>query len=98
MPAGGQGVQRGLARPDACTTDIISHSCYGVRPGLSQGASQNGGEFLANSGELHWDLQPATLDNPKSGMHPLSQGVSQIIGENCLTIGGIDQVDGFGLS
>ena len=35
------------------------------------GASQNGGEFLATSGELHWDAQPATLDNPKSGMHPL---------------------------
>ena len=34
------------------------------------GASQNGGEFLATSGELHWDAQPATLDNPKSGMHP----------------------------
>ena len=70
LPAGGQGVQRGLARPDACTTDIVPHSCTGVRPGLSQGASQNGGEFLATSGELHWDAQPATLDNPKSGMHP----------------------------
>ena len=34
------------------------------------GASQDGGEFLATSGELHWDAQPATLDNPKSGLHP----------------------------
>ena len=29
---------------------------------------------------------------------PLSQGVSRIIGEICLTIGGFDQVDGFGLT
>ena len=70
LPAGGQGVQRGLARPDACTTDIIPHTCTGVRPGSQGGASQDGGEFLATSGELHWDAQPATLDNPKSGMHP----------------------------
>ena len=28
----------------------------------------------------------------------LSQGASQIIGEICLTIGGFDQVDGFGLT
>ena len=34
------------------------------------GASQNRGAFLATSGELHWDAQPTTLDNPKSGMHP----------------------------
>ena len=61
LPAGGQGVQRGLARPDACMTDIVPHSCYGVRPGLSQ-------------------------------------GVSQLIGEICLTIGGFDQVNGFGLT
>ena len=33
-------------------------------------ASPNGGEFLATSGKLHWDPQPATLDNPKSGMNP----------------------------
>ena len=71
LPAGGQGVQRSLARPHACTTDIIPHTFYGVRPGLSQGASQNGGEFLATSGKLHWDAQAATLDNPKYGMHPL---------------------------
>ncbi len=76
LAAGGQGVQRGLARPDACTTDIVPHSCTGVRPGLSQRASQNGGEFLATSGELRWDLQPATLDNPKSGMHPSHRGCS----------------------
>ncbi len=44
------------------------------------GASQNGGKFLATSGELHWDLQPATLDNPKSGMHPGRWGASQIFG------------------
>ena len=62
------------------------------------GASQNGGEFLATSGELRWDAQPATLDNPKSGMHPALGGASQIIGEICLTIGGFDQVDGFGLT
>ena len=37
----------------------------------SRGASQDGGEFLATSGELHWDAQPATLDNPKSGLHPI---------------------------
>ena len=35
-----------------------------------RGASQDGGEFLATSGELHWDAQPATLDSPKSGLHP----------------------------
>ena len=29
---------------------------------------------------------------------PLSQGVFQIIGKICLTIGGFDQVDGFGLT
>ena len=63
LPAGGQGVQRGLARPDACMTDIVPHSCTGVRP--------------------------------KPG---LSQCVSQIIGEICLTMGGFDQVDGFGLT
>ena len=34
---------------------------------------KNGGEFLATSGELHWDAQPATLDNPKFGMHPDAQ-------------------------
>ncbi len=28
----------------------------------------------------------------------LSLGVSQIIGEICLTIGGFDEVDGFGLT
>ena len=61
LPAGGQGVQRGLARPDACTTDIVPHTGYGVRPGLSR-------------------------------------VVSRIIGEICLTIGGFDQVDGFGLT
>ena len=67
---------------------------------LSQGASQNGGEFLATSGELRWDLQPATLDNPKSGMHPSHRTYprSLIIGEICLTIGGFDQVDRFGLT
>ena len=38
-------------------------------------ASQNGGEFLATSGELHWDAQPATLDNPKIWDAPgISQG------------------------
>ena len=37
LPAGRQGVQRGQVRPDACTTDIISHTCYGVRQGLSKG-------------------------------------------------------------
>ena len=44
LPAGGQGVQRGLARPDACMTAIVPHSCYGVRPG-HRGASQDGGEI-----------------------------------------------------
>ena len=39
-----------------------------------RGASQSGGEFLATFGELNWDPQPATLDNPKSGMHRLGQG------------------------
>ena len=46
-------------------------------PGLSQGASQNRGAFLATSGELHWDAQPTTLDNPKSGMHPSHRGCIQ---------------------
>ena len=55
------------------------------------------GRVLATSGELHWDAQPATQDNPISGMHP-GRDVSQIIGETCLTIGGFDQVDGFGLT
>ena len=36
---------------------------------MEEGASQSGGEFLATFGELNWDPQPATLDNPKSGMH-----------------------------
>ena len=42
----------------------------GVNQRVWMGASQDGGEFLATSGELHWDAQPATLDNPKSGLHP----------------------------
>ncbi len=41
---------------------------------MEEGASQSGGEFLATFGELNWDPQPATLDNPKSGMHRLGQG------------------------
>ena len=49
-----------------CTT--LLYWCAAGRKGA--GASQDGGEFLATSGELHWDAQPATLDNPKSGMHP----------------------------
>ena len=69
--AGGQGVQRGQVRPDACTTDIISHTCYGVRQGLSKGCIPKWGRV---SGYL-WGVtlvpQPATLDNPKSGIHPL---------------------------
>ena len=40
LSAGGQGEQRGLARPEPCTTDIISHSCYGLRKGFSKGVSQ----------------------------------------------------------
>ena len=36
---------------------------------MEEGAFQSGGEFPATSGELHWDPQPATLDNLKSGMH-----------------------------
>ena len=51
----------GSGSAGACTTDIVPHSCTGVRPGLSQ-------------------------------------GVSQVIGEICLTIGGFDQVDGSGLT
>ncbi len=46
---------------------IKPYSCQ-IEP--AEGASQNGGEFLATSGELHWDAQPATLDNLKSGMLP----------------------------
>ena len=42
--------------------------------GWALGACQNRGEFLATSGELHWDAQPTTLDNPKSGMHPWALG------------------------
>ena len=34
------------------------------------GAVQNGGEFLAISGKLHWIPKPATLVAPKSGPHP----------------------------
>ncbi len=37
-------------------------------------------------------------DMQQSRMHPSHRGVSQMIGENCLTIGGFDQVDGFGLT
>ena len=37
---------------------------------LSQGAVQNGDEFLAISGKLHWIPKPATLVAPKSGPHP----------------------------
>ena len=45
LPAGGQGVQRGLARPDTCTKDIISHTCFGVRRGLSKGVTSTFGRF-----------------------------------------------------
>ena len=31
LPTGDQRVQRGLAQPNACTTDIIPHSCTGMR-------------------------------------------------------------------
>ncbi len=41
---------------------------------MEEGAFQSGGGFAATFGELHWDPQPATLDNPKSGMHRLGQG------------------------
>ena len=41
-----------------------------VKEKIGQGASQNGGEFRTTSGENHWSPQPATLVNPKSGMHP----------------------------
>ena len=51
---------------------------------LSQGASQDGGEFLATSGELHWDAQPATLDNPKSGLHPSHRLHPIFLGKRCL--------------
>ena len=37
------GSATGPARPDACTTDIIPHSCYGVRPDLSQGCGPKWG-------------------------------------------------------
>ena len=49
-----------------------------------RGASQNGGEFLATSGALHWDAQPATLDNPKSGMHPSHRVHPRLLGKRCL--------------
>ena len=55
--------------------------------GWALGASQNRGEFLATSGELHWDAQPTTLDNPKSGMHPDARGASQDGGEFLATSG-----------
>ena len=35
---------------------------------------------------------------PNIGMQPSHRVASQIIGEICLTIGGFDQVDGFGLT
>ena len=85
LPAGGQGVQRGPARPDACTTDIIPHSCTGVRPGLEGGAVQNGDELLATSGPLKWNLphglrarRPCSQGRfPKSGVYPFPRlGVS----------------------
>ena len=44
--------------------------------GLTEGAGQNGGEFLAISGKLHWIPKPATLVAPKSGPHPSQRYVS----------------------
>ena len=41
---------------------------------MEAGCISKWGEFLATFGELNWDPQPATLDNPKSGMHRLGQG------------------------
>ena len=42
-------------------------------------------------------LSPLLWTTPNLGC-TLAKGVSQIIGEICLTIGGFDQVDGFGLT
>ena len=84
LPAGCQEVQRGLARPDACTTDIVPHSCTGVRPGGLSGCIPKWGRV---SGYL-WGVtlvpQPATLDNPKSGMHPSLTGQG-----NCIKCGSL---------
>ena len=74
LPTGGQRVQRGLAQPNACTTDIIPHSCTGMRqrPGRL-GAVQNGGEFSATSGQPHGlrARRPRSQGRfPKYGLHP----------------------------
>ena len=36
---------------------------YGMHPGW-RGASPNGSDFLSTTGELRWELQPATLVTP----------------------------------
>ena len=64
-----------------CLTDAQRYYTtflFGGCQARQMGASQNGGEFLATSGELHCVPQPATLDNPKSGMHPGRWGIQDI--------------------
>ncbi len=98
LPAGGQGVQRGPAQPDACTTDIVPHSCYGVRPGLSQGCIPKWGRVSGYLWGVTLGCSARYSGQPQIWDAPLSQAVFQIIGEICLTIGGFDQVDRFGLT
>lgn len=50
------------------------------------GASQNGGEIQATSGELYRDPYPATLENPKSEMHPHGSGFGGIWSRSILKI------------
>ncbi len=59
----------------------------GRRPGSATGSG--------SVGCLHDRHCTTLLSWCAAGSH---RGVSRVIGEICLTIGGIDQVDGFGLS
>ena len=56
-----------------------------------------GVSFWLPLGSYTVSLSPLLWTTPNLGC-TLSQGVSQIIGEICLTIGGFDQVDGFGFT
>ena len=92
--------KRGLALPYRCT-EVLYHTAVlaGDRVGR-WGVSRIFGALLALSCQLRGvrARRPRSQgDMQQSRMH-LSQGGSQINGENCLTIGGFGQVDGFGLT
>ena len=71
---------QGVSRLEPRRVFIIAGIFRRVKGFGKLGASQNGGEFQATSGELHWNQKPVSLDHPKSRMHPEnSERVKQLV-------------------